>query len=443
MNCNYLKVFFSSVLVLTCCIGYSSPSQCAEASDLATHKSVSQRIPGDRYCYEISKDDTRQLMPVVQEFKELIENDPQLYMLFTEMFKQIPDQPQYQEDPSGNPQVHDYMQMLRMMNCILTNAPEFNNTIMAGTPINAMLAWPMGTPAGTEAFLDSRVNRQLKKILKQWETYLASPDSRYVLTDKPGGWFSKDAMKVMPTFAEDFVCDPDKPYYGFSSWDNFFTRKFREGRRPVAEPDNDSIVVNACESTPYRLARNVKMRDQFWIKGQPYSVFHMLDGDPLAQQFVGGTFYQAFLSAFNYHRWHSPVSGTIVKARLVDGSYYAAALVDGFDPETQDNCQAYLTQTAARALVFIEADNPDIGLMAILFVGMGDVSSNEITAYEGQHVKKGDQLGMFHFGGSTHVIMFRPEVNVEFDLRGQKPGTDAANFALGSKLAVIKGSKKP
>jgi phosphatidylserine decarboxylase len=72
---------------------------------------------------------------------------------------------------------------------------------------------------------------------------------------------------------------------------------------------------------------------------------------------------------------------------------------------------------------------------------MGDVSSNEITVYEGQHVEKGDQLGMFHFGGSTHVLMFRPGVNVEFDLRGQTPSVNAKNIPLLSKLAVVKGKK--
>jgi phosphatidylserine decarboxylase len=57
--------------------------------------------------------------------------------------------------------------------------------------------------------------------------------------------------------------------------------------------------------------------------------------------------------------------------------------------------QGYITHTAARALIFIEADNPEIGLMAVLFVGMAEVSSNEITVYEGEHVKKGDGCGSF------------------------------------------------
>jgi len=88
-------------------------------------------------------------------------------------------------------------------------------------------------------------------------------------------------------------------------------------------------------------------------------------------------------------------------------------------------------------LVFIEADNPDIGLMCVMFVGMAEVSSNEITVYEGQHVNKGDQLGMFHFGGSTHVLIFRPEVNLTFDLHGQTPGLHSENIPVRSKIATV------
>ena len=386
----------------------------------------------------VSKD-TSQLIPVVQEFKELIEDDPELLMLFTQMFEMVPDKPKFRKDPSGNPQIRDYRQMLQKISEISQQAPEFNQTGMVGFPINAILNWPMGTTAGTSAFLDSRVNKQLKKILNQWAVFLDSKDSCYVLSDEPKkGWFGRDAQKAMPGFEKDFICDPSKPYHGFKSWDDFFTRQFRKGRRPVASPKNDAVIANACESAPFNLAKNVKLRDQFWIKGQPYSLYHMLDGDQLAPQFEGGTIYQAFLSALSYHRWHSPVSGKIVKTKLIDGSYYAQSPTAGFDPASPNKSQGYITQVAARALIFIEADNPDIGLMAVMFVGMAEVSSNEITVYEGQHVKKGDQLGMFHFGGSTHVLIFRPGVNLDFDLHGQTPGLKSTNIPVRSRIATVR-----
>ncbi len=378
------------------------------------------------------------LLPVVEEFKDLIEDDPEIYMLFNQAFTQVPRRPPFLNDPAGQPQVRDYHHMLQLINRVLTTAPEFNKSGLVGFPINAILDWPMGTPAGASLFLNAQVNRQLKKILQHWAVFLDSPDSRYVLSNDPeAGWFGRDAREAMPGFEEDFQCDPALPYHGFASWDDFFTRQFRDGRRPVAGPEDDNVIANSCESAPYRVARNVKKRDRFWIKAQPYSLHHMLAGDPLGERFVGGTVYQAFLSALSYHRWHSPISGKIVKTRILDGSYYAEAGSERYDPAGPNDSQGYITHVAARALIFIEADNPAIGLICCLYVGMAEVSSNEITVYEGQHVKKGDQLGMFHFGGSTHCLIFQPHVNLEFDLRNQTPGVHAVNIPVRARIATV------
>ncbi len=439
-----LVILFPLVLAVFCL--FTGHNAVAESPKVSSHYKVGQWLPSDQLFFdewltalvEGTESVDKPLLPVIQEFKDLIEGDPQLYMLFNQMFEQLPTSTFFSKDPTGKPQIKNYHQMLQVLNKILTMAPEFNKTGLVGFPINAILNWPMGTPAGTTAFLNEKVNLQLKKILNQWAVFLSSAESRYVLTDDPKrGWFGRDAKAVMSNFAEDFICDPDSPYYGFTSWDNFFTREFRQDRRPVANPDDDSVIANACESAPYRIARGVSLADQFWIKAQPYSLQHMMAMDPLAGQFADGTVYQAFLSALSYHRWHSPVSGKIVKTRLIDGSYYAEALAEGFDPAAPNKSQSFITQVASRALIFIEADNPDIGLMAVLFVGMSEVSSSDITVYEGQHVKKGDQLGMFHFGGSTHCLIFRPGVNVVFDLHGQTPGLQSKNILVRDRIGTV------
>lgn len=433
-------------LALICFFLFTGHNARAEAPQISAPYNVAQWLPSDQQFFNqwlaelVAGEESanRPLFPVVREFKELIEGDPQLFMLFNQMFDQVPDTPPYDKDPTGKPQIKNYHQMLQVLNRMLTMAPEFNTTGLVGFPINTILDWPMGTPAGTSVFLQKKVNSQLKKILNQWAVFLGSTESRYVLNDNTEhGWFGRDAKAAMPQFVEDFICNPDLPYYGFSSWDDFFTRQFRESRRPVASPDDDTVIANACESAPYRIAKDVQLADQFWIKAQPYSLQHMMDMDPFAELFAGGTIYQAFLSALSYHRWHSPVSGTIVKTRLIDGSYYAEALTEGFDPAGPNESQGYITQVASRALIFIEADNPDIGLMATLFVGMAEVSSNEITVFEGQHVNKGDQLGMFHFGGSTHCLIFRPDVKLKFDLHGQKPGLHSKNILVRDRIATV------
>jgi len=187
--------------------------------------------------------------------------------------------------------------VLQLLNTILTHAPEFDQTGLVGCPINTIFDWPMGTAAGMAAFLDARVNAELKKVLNAWGRFLSSSDSTYVLSEHPQkGWFGADARMAMPDFAREFRCDPDEAHHGFRSWDDFFTREFRAGVRPVACPDDDRVIVNACESAPYRIARQVSYRDRFWIKAQPYSIVHMLANDTLAPLFAGASVYQAYLS---------------------------------------------------------------------------------------------------------------------------------------------------
>lgn len=380
----------------------------------------------------------RSLHPVIADFQGLIESDPEIFMLFSQMFEQVPRRRPYNNDPTGKPQVRNYLHMLQLLNTILTHAPEFDQTGLVGCPINAIFDWSMGTAAGMAAFLNERVNAQLKKVLSAWARFLCSADSTYVLNDHPHtGWFGADACRAMPDFKREFICDPTQPHWGFRSWDDFFTRKFRAGARPVAYPGDEAVIVNVCESAPYRIERRVNYRDRFWIKSQPYSIVHMLADDSMAPLFAGGTVYQAYLSPLSYHRWHSPVSGTVTKAYVKDGTYFAEAASHGFDPAGPNDSQAYITELATRAVIFIEADNTDIGLMCVLAVGMAEVSSCEITTYEGQRLKKGDEIGMFHYGGSTHCLIFRPEVKLEFDHHGQKPGLHSKNIPINARIATI------
>jgi phosphatidylserine decarboxylase len=320
--------------------------------------------------------------------------------------------------------------MLTLFNEFLYQAPDYANEKawggLIGFPFNAVINWPMGTPAGAALFTHPKVNAMLKKMFDVLAVYLTGKKSRSVL-NKKDGWLSEESLdklkvpafdnpQVSVDFKTAYVCIPSDEYYGFGSWDNFFVREFATGIRPVEDPSNDNVIVSACESDVYRIANNVKRMDTFWIKEQPYSLYHMLAGDPEhGKAFDGGTVYQAFLSARSYHRWHAPVSGTIVKIVFVPGTYYAACPnLDEPDPGATDLSQPYITQLATRVLVFIKAKNPKIGLMCFIAVGMSEVSTCQITVQDNDEVKKGEELGMFHFGGSTHCLVFRKEAKLKF-----------------------------
>ena len=373
------------------------------------------------------------LHPVISEFQELIDTDPVVRMYLDRMIDEV---------PSGKPydkrHLQSVPQMLRLINEVLTLAPEFGEDAMVMTPLGAILDWPMGTPAGFAAFRDPRVNAILKKILTAWCEFLTSRDSLYVLNDSPAGWKCDAARQAIGI--EQYQHDPDDEHWGFTSWNDFFTRRFAEAERPVAAPEDDKVIVSACESTPYGITRDVQRRDRFWIKSQPYSLQDMLADDESVEQFAGGTVYQAYLSATNYHRWHSPVAGTIVRAFVQGGTYYSEADTEGADAIEPQNSQGYFAHVAARAIILIEADDPNIGLVAFLPIGMSDVSSCMIHSNlsPGYHVIKGEELGYFQFGGSTYCLVFRPGVIADFAFPAlpQPHDPNAPLVLVNSKLAT-------
>jgi phosphatidylserine decarboxylase len=347
-----------------------------------------------------------------------------------------------EQEPGGSREysqrhVDDVAQLLALMNEVLIMAPEFDEQAMVMTPLNAVLDWTMGTPAGFAAYRDRRINDALRKILRGWCEFLDSPDSRYVLNDSEHGWMSDAAQRAIGM--QQFEHDPRAEYWGFGSWNDFFTRRFKQDERPVAAPDDDSVVISACEATPYALATDVRRQDRFWIKDQPYSLNDLLAGDQSVDEFVGGTVYQAYLSATNYHRWHSPVAGAVVRAYVQEGTYYSEADAEGdaaFEPQ---NSQGYLAHIATRAIFVIEADNPAIGRLAVVQVGMSDVSSCVIDpgVVPGRHLAKGDELGRFQFGGSTYCLIFRPGVVTGFVLPAI-PHPGASLVLVRSHLATVR-----
>jgi phosphatidylserine decarboxylase len=377
------------------------------------------------------------LHPVLTEFAELIDRDPVVRLYMNQMIAQVPAAKRY-----STRHLESVDQMLRLINEVLTMAPEFGRTAMVATPLGAILDWTMGTPAGFAAYRDPRINAMLKKILTVWCEFLSSGDSLYVLNESPSGWKSADARQTIGI--EQYAHDPDDEHWGFSSWNDFFTRRFNDGERPVASPDDDKVIVSACESTPYGISIDVKRQDRFWIKSQPYSLADMLANDDCVDEFVGGTVYQAFLSATNYHRWHSPVAGKVVRAYVQEGTYYSEADSEGEDAVEPTNSQSYLAHVAARAIILIDADDPVIGLVAFVPVGMSEVSSCMIApkVKPGYHVDKGEELGYFQFGGSTNCLVFRPGAIAEFSLASipQPHDPEAPLVLVRSQLATASSS---
>ena len=180
------------------------------------------------------KTDGVTLHPVIEEFRELIERDPVVRMYLTQMVEQVPHAKRYTKR-----HLESVDQMLLLINEVIGRAPEYNETGLVGVPLNAVLDWCMGTPAGFAAFRYGPINAMLRKILKAWCAFLSSPESLYVINDSPRGWKCASARKS--TMIEQFQHEPREEHWGFTSWNDYFTRRFKPGERPIADPEDDKV----------------------------------------------------------------------------------------------------------------------------------------------------------------------------------------------------------
>ncbi|KAI5465078.1 phosphatidylserine decarboxylase family protein [Mariannaea sp. PMI_226] len=403
------------------------------------------------------------ITPVIQTLQDLIESRTDLRMWASAMFQEVPNKIPYNTSISSGSTVRGYRHMIELLNVIVTevaptwtmSVPAFGLTLI-GLPFQAIFNWPMGTPSGHAFFLNHEVNAKLKAVLDYWrDSILATSKSLGVITTGAGGWLSEEAIAAIEqtanldsrqwyTFEELFHCDPqgDPIHWGFKSWDDFFVRRFKDmdSIRPVGYPNNPAWVVNACESRPVALKGSIKQYDRFWLKSTNYSVADMLGHHELADNFIGGTVHQSVLKTTAYHRWHSPVSGCVVFAKVISGAYFSERSTNGLfsDPILPPQYdQVYLSHVATRAVIFIQAEEP-VGLMCFVAIGIADVSTCEIaskfSAGWPQPVAKGEEIGMFHYGGSSQCLLFRKSLKLAFT-EGAVPGNRGMALAIRSPLA--------
>ncbi|KIO14506.1 hypothetical protein M404DRAFT_928233 [Pisolithus tinctorius Marx 270] len=386
-----------------------------------------------RHCYyfDVGEEEVyrvRTLHPIVQEFKDFIEKDGAAYAAFNKMFEQA--------GPPQNDQqrrVRNYVELMEAIDTNLAIVPTYRpgpSVMVAGVPFYGIIACFCNTNAGYEAFTHPEVNKRFYGVFTVWHTYLMSPASARVIHAEEGSWLNTAALKAMvqstggnpeqDTFESFYVCNTTAPHYGFKSYDELFVRELHLRHRTPVLPENPAIVNSACSSTVDKLYNNLQKTDKFWIKRTPYSLSHMFADDLLTDQFMGGTLLQAMLGSLDYHCWRSPVKGTVMKIRLISGAthanphptYYTACLDDNKrDQDVVSRSQDFVSNISTRALIFIQAEEP-VGLMCFVGVGLGEVSTCNMVVRQGQRLEKGAELGQFHFGGSTHCLIFRPGLTV-------------------------------
>jgi phosphatidylserine decarboxylase len=177
------------------------------------------------------------------------------------------------------------------------------------------------------------------------------------------------------------------------------------------------------------------------IKSNTYTSIAVLIGADSAHQdaFASGTLTHTFLDVNDYHRFHTPVEGTVKEVRLISADDAVGGIIS-WDPKARkyllDASSPGWQNIETRGCVILET--PAYGLVALLPIGMSQVSSVnfEATIKPGATLKKGDMLGYFLFGGSDFVILFQQGVRFNLTVPPAADGT-YAHVLMGEKYGEL------
>lgn len=223
-------------------------------------------------------------------------------------------------------------------------------------------------------------------------------------------------IRMNPIDMTDYV---QRKYHSFN---DFFTRELKEGRRAVDAREN--CLISPCDGKVS--AYETGSRGVFNIKQTVYSLESLLRDRKLAEKYKDGYVVILRLSVDDYHRYVYPVSGRKSRNRFIPGILHTV------NPAACEQIPVY--KENAREYTMIRTE--EFG--DVLQMEVGALMVGRICNYQNQGtVAKGMEKGRFEFGGSTIILMLEKEkVRLAGDfLENTKRGYET-QIHLGEALAL-------
>jgi phosphatidylserine decarboxylase len=311
--------------------------------------------------------------PIVDELIALLKSRPDLADALRESIRN-----------AARPDVANLSQYYTFLNGMVTLIPTDRN-------LNTYVLkfyYLIDLSTGGVLQVDESFQRWSHKFAEDWGAFLDTTESAAGIA----GFCSDPRFHI-----EDYYVTPS----GWLTFNQFFARQVRPGKRPVDGLRDDSIIVSPADSV-FQGQWPINSDSKIMAKGLRWSVIDLLDGSPYQDRFRGGVFTHSFLNINDYHWFHVPVAGVVREVRKIPGKATMDVIrkPDG-SLDIVDGTGYQFTQD--RGLIII--DSP-LGLVAVLPIGMAQVSSVNLTAEVGSTLSKGEEFGFFAFGGSDIVTLY-------------------------------------
>ena len=203
------------------------------------------------------------------------------------------------------------------------------------------------------------------------------------------------SRRIIPSFVKKNHIDLDiYERQEFDSYNAFFTRKIKAEQRPVNDQKNVLISPSDGKVTAYPITQ----KGRFWIKHTLYTAAQLLKDERLAERYMGGWIYVIRLTVDDYHRYCYVADGRKSRQRKIRGVLHTV------NPVANDYYPIYKMNSREYCLL----KTKELGTILLMEVGalmVGKINNHEEDSAQ---VKRGDEKGMFEFGGSTIVVMTEP-----------------------------------
>jgi phosphatidylserine decarboxylase len=240
------------------------------------------------------------------------------------------------------------------------------------------------------------------------------------------------ALRIVPFIAK-YGIDVDefaKSPFDYKTFNEFFFRALKPGVRPIAA--GEKVAVFPADGRHLAFP-DVTTAPGFYVKGATFTLAEMLgEADlpenkrTLAHAFERGPMLISRLCPVDYHRFHFAVSGTPEESRAIDGWLYSVSPVA---------LRRNLRYLVANKRVITVIESPQFGKVAMVEVGATNVGSIRETYVAGRPMTKGDEKGMFAFGGSCVVTIFqRGRITFDADIVAQSAQHLETYAKMGDRL---------
>lgn len=243
--------------------------------------------------------------------------------------------------------------------------------------------------------------------------------------DKP-----RSVHRVLPFIVEHDL-DVDefaKNAMSYRTFNEFFYRKLKDSARPI-DTDPRSAVLPA--DGRHLVFPNVDQADGFYVKGERFDLDELLGGPLVAKQFAGGAMVISRLAPVDYHRFHFPCAGVPGRASEIKGPLFSV------NPIALRRNVRYLVQN--KRMITLH-DSELFGTVAIIEVGATMVGGIRQTYVPGTKAKKGEEKGLFKFGGSCVITLLQKgRIAFDDDLRAHSLKFVETYAKMGERMGVAVG----